>query len=56
MDALPIELLHEIASYGIDTYRSLLGIKFFAQSLNPHLIDNYQIEFGIRTIEITKNH
>ena len=46
MDILPIELLHEIASYDEASYKALLAIPLFARSLTPRIIVDYQYSFG----------
>jgi hypothetical protein len=52
MDALPVELLHQIASYDKACYKALLGVPLFARSLTPGVIVDYKITFGYNvTIE-----
>jgi hypothetical protein len=53
MDDLPLEILHEIA-YNRHTYRALLAVPKFANSLTPSTRCDYMIRFGY-CVEITRN-
>lgn len=46
MSNLPLEILWEIASTSIESYRNMLNIPLFARSLSPLSITTFKIKFG----------
>jgi hypothetical protein len=50
---LPVELLHVIAGYDMESYHAMLSLPQFARSLDPGIIIDFMISFGFG-VEITR--